>query len=254
MAISAARMQIARREFLRNLGHDRAQRSQQRRTLAHRALHRRLQFHRRFSATRHAVAQYLPQRRRLVRAASSLVERCRNAAHFRRAAQLPGARKTRPFDYPAVPGEAATREIERIRDALTRPVTIGDTFAREVLTLSPQTPLKTALELVVKRGVSRFPIYDGARFVGLLTENGIARHVAGTVSEGKSFDPAILIQSVLPRETKRRNYRFADPLTSVAQVAFWFHDDTFLEAVLVGAEKEPPRGIVTRGDVVGWVE
>jgi hypothetical protein len=133
--------------------------------------------------------------------------------------------KTRPFDYPCVPGEAATREIERIRDTLIRPTTIGESFAREVLTLAPQSPLKTALELVARRGVSRFPIYEGARFVGLLTENGIARYVAEVVGSGKNFDPSVPIQSVLPRETKRRNFRFADPRTSVAQAAFWFHDD-----------------------------
>jgi CBS domain-containing protein len=160
--------------------------------------------------------------------------------------------KTRPFDYPCVPGEAATREIERIRDSLLRPTTIGETFAREVLTLAPQSPIKTALELVAKRGISRFPIYDGARFVGLLTENGIARHLADVVAIGKSFDSSTPIQNVLPRETKRRNYRFAGPLTTVSQVAFWFHDDTFLEAVLIGEEKEAPRGIVTRGDVAGY--
>lgn len=162
--------------------------------------------------------------------------------------------KTQPFDYPCVPGEAATLEIERIRDELLRPATIGERFSREVLSLSPQTPLKTALELFVRRGVSRFPIYDEARFLGLLTENGIARHVAELVAGGQVFDPAVPIRNVMPRESKRRPYRFAAPATPVSEVAFWFHDDTFLEAVLIGAEKEKPRGIVTRGDVVGWVD
>lgn len=164
--------------------------------------------------------------------------------------------KTRPFDYPAVPGEGATREIETIRDRLTSPATIGEQFGREVLTLAPQSSLKVALELVSKRGVSRFPIYDGQKFVGLLTENGMARFLAQTVSGGAAFDPQIPIQAVLPRETKRRNFRFADPGTPIAQAAFWFHDDTFLEAVLIsdgGNEKAPLRGIVTRGDVAGWV-
>lgn len=164
--------------------------------------------------------------------------------------------KTRPFDYPAVPGEAATREIETIRDRLTHPATIGEQFEREVLTLSPSSPLRVALDLVVKRGVSRFPIYDEQKFVGLLTENGIARHVAQTVASGVAFDPQISIQAVLPRETKRRNFRFADPSTPVAQAAFWFHDETFLEAVLIsdgGNDRAPLRGILTRADVAGWM-
>ncbi len=161
--------------------------------------------------------------------------------------------KVQPFDYPCVPGEAATREIERILEDLTHPATIGEAFSREVLTLAPQSALKVALELIEKRGVSRFPIYEGQKFVGLLTENGIARHLASLVARGAAFDAGIAIQNVLPRETRRRNFRFAPPQTGVAQAAFWFHEDTFLEAVLIGAdEKSKLQGIVTRGDVAGW--
>ena len=165
--------------------------------------------------------------------------------------------KLRPFDYPCVPGEAATREIERIARDLTHPATIGREFGREVLTLSPQSALRVALEMVEKRGVSRFPIYEGQKFIGLLTENGIARYLASVVTRGANFDAQIPLQNVLPRETKRRNFRFAAPQTSIAQAAFWFHEDTFLEAILIsdgGQEKSPLRGIVTRGDVAGWMD
>jgi CBS domain-containing protein len=163
--------------------------------------------------------------------------------------------KTRPFDYPCVPGEAATREIEAIRDHLTAPALIGERFGKAVLTLSPHDPLKTALEMVARRGVSRFPIYEGGKFVGLLTENGIARHLADAITRGAAFDAQTPIENVLPRESRRRNFRFADPKISVMEAAFWFHEDTFLEAVLIvegGNEKSPLRGIVTRGDVAGW--
>ncbi len=164
--------------------------------------------------------------------------------------------KLRPFDYPCVPGEAATREIERIARDLTHPATIGREFGREVLTLSPGAPLQSALEQIARRNVSRFPIYQNQDFVGLLTENGIAKFLSQIVASGAKFDAQIPIREVLPRETKRRNLRFADGQTSVAQAAFWFHEDTFLEAILIsdGAnEKSPLRGIVTRGDVAGWI-
>lgn len=161
--------------------------------------------------------------------------------------------KTRPFDYPCVPSEAATREIERICADLTHPATIGEVFRREVVVLSPQSPLQLALEAIEKRGISRFPTYDGPKFIGLLTENGIARHLAQLTSRGARFDAQIAVQAILPRETKRPNVRFAPPQTSVAQVAGWFHEEIWLEAVLI-AERDgqlPLIGIVTRGDVAG---
>lgn len=165
--------------------------------------------------------------------------------------------KVRPFDYPAVPGEGAVREIENIRDRLIGPKTLGETFEREVLTLAPDDALRQALNAMVERGFRRFPIYHNQRCVGLLTERGIARYLAELTADGGNFDANVQIKNVLARETQRRNYRFAAPLLPVSQVAFWFHEDTFLETVLIadgGNERGKLLGIVTRGDVAGWSE
>ena len=165
--------------------------------------------------------------------------------------------KVRPFDYPAVPGEGAVREIEAIRERLIAPKLAGDEFAREVLTLAPDDALRDALQAMVKRGFRRFPIYQNNRCTGLLTERGIARYLAELTANGRDFDASVPVKSVLERETKRQNYRFAAPQLAVAQVAFWFHEDTFLETVLIsqgGNERGELVGIVTRGDVAGWSE
>ena len=165
--------------------------------------------------------------------------------------------KKQPFDYPAVPGEGATREIEAIRDRLLAPKTLGETFGREVLTLAPDDSLQTALQEIYNRGFRRFPIYQNKRCIGLITERGITDYVAECVARGGQFRADVPLQEVLGRETKRTNLRFAAPQLSVAQIAFWFHENTFLETVLIadgGQDRGELRGIVTRGDVAGWNE
>ncbi len=165
--------------------------------------------------------------------------------------------KVRPFDYPAVPAEGAVKEIEAIRDRLIEPKLLRDEFAREVLTLAPDDALRDALQAMVKRGFRRFPIYLNKRCTGLLTERGIARYLAELTESGEAFDANVPVKLVLARETKRANYRFAAPQLSVAQIAFWFHEDTFLETVLIaqgGNDRGELIGIVTRGDVAGWSE
>ena len=162
--------------------------------------------------------------------------------------------KTRPFDYPAAPSQSAVEEIEAIKARLTAPMTLGEKFRREVVILAPAEPLETALKIIAQRQISRFPIYDGSKFVGILTENGIARFLAQTIAQNRVFSPQIPIREVLPRETKRPSFRFADAQTSVVEAAFWFHDDTFLETILLGDNRQKPQGIVTRGDVAGWME
>ncbi len=161
--------------------------------------------------------------------------------------------KTRPFDYPCVPGEAATLEIERIAENLTHPATIGEAFRREVVILRPDAPLQSALEHMEKRAISRFPIVEGRRIVGLLTESGIARHLAQITARGARFEAGIAVGQLLQRQTKRPNFAFAPPTSPVSQVAGWFHERLWLEAVLIAeTEGETPLvGIVTRGDVAG---
>lgn len=161
----------------------------------------------------------------------------------------------RPFDYACVPSESAVREIEDIRERLLHPLTIGQQFKREVITLSSSDTLETALHLMTSRDIARFPIFDGDRFAGVLSERDIARFLSYVVSRGEQFSPQVPIGQLLPRQSKRQTFRFAAPETGVAQAAFWFGENTFLEAILIAPHiGDRPTGIVTRGDVAGWRE
>jgi len=163
--------------------------------------------------------------------------------------------KTEPFDYPCVPSQAAVEEIERIRERALHPARIGDKFGREVLLLRPSDSIENALHLMRERDVSRVPIYDDARFIGVLSERDIARFLADCLVQGETFSPQARLESVLPRQSKRQTFRFAPPETSVTQAAFWFGENTFLEAILISPrDGARPSGIVTRGDVAGWNE
>ena len=160
--------------------------------------------------------------------------------------------KTRPYDYPCAPSQGAVEEIEAIRDHLLNPRRALPVFAREVVTLKPQTEVRHALQLIAEREHGRFPIYEGRQFRGLLTEAGLARWVAAQVAENRDLDWSTPISEVLPRETKRRNFRFVSPRELAEQIAWAFHENTFLEAVLIsdnGQEDGNLRGIVTRRDV-----
>jgi len=163
--------------------------------------------------------------------------------------------KTQAFDYLCAPGAGAVEEIERIRERALHPATIGDKFGREVLILRPDDTLQSALETMTARDVSRIPIYDGPRFSGVLSERDIARHLALCVARGETFSAQTHLETALPKQSKRQTWRFAAPTMSVAQAAFWFGENTFLEAILIAPrEGERPTGIVTRGDVAGWNE
>ncbi len=163
--------------------------------------------------------------------------------------------KTRPFDYPCIPSDGAVAEIEAIAQRALHPATVGRNFAREVYILRPDDALEEALATMRNRDVARLPIFDGDRFISILSERDIARHLANCLARGEAFDPRTPITAALPRQSKRETFRFSSPDTPVAQAAYWFGENIFLEAILIAArEGARPTGIVTRGDVAGWQE
>jgi CBS domain-containing protein len=163
--------------------------------------------------------------------------------------------KTRPFDYPCAPSDSAVRDIAAIRDRLLDPPRLLPVFERAVVTLSPEDCLDVALSEMHIKGHRRFPVYEGGRFLGMLSESGIARWLAEIVAQDAPIDLRIPVHKVLPRERQRPSHRFAAGQTPVSEAAYWFRENTFLETLLITSNGQPSahlRGIVTRGDIAGW--
>ncbi|HEX8550053.1 MAG TPA: CBS domain-containing protein [Abditibacteriaceae bacterium] len=161
--------------------------------------------------------------------------------------------KIAPYVYPCVPTEEAVQEIEAICGHLVSPPRAGELFTREVKVFQSTDRLESALREMARSGYGVFPVWNELRFVGLLTATGITRWLATQV-EGECLNLNVAVADVLPRERQRQTVRWAKPATPVGEVAFWFRENTFLEAVLLsedGTERSRLRGIATRGDVAG---
>lgn len=85
-------------------------------------------------------------------------------------------RDGRPIAQPLL---ETVREMRRIRDLVMQPPTALSVLEpRQVCTVSPQDTLSEALAFVRQYDFSQLPMYDGTRYVGLLTTNTIARWLA----------------------------------------------------------------------------
>ncbi len=160
---------------------------------------------------------------------------------------------TEPYAYLCVPSPATVERIEAIRDRLLHPETALPRFQRAVLTLNAQETLGQALRLIHQQGYSQFPVYDGARFCGVLTENSITRWLAAQMQEAAPPDLSkVVVSEVLRFSRKRPNFQFVARDARIEEISFQFHQNTWLEVVLVtehGHEREKLLGIVTRGDI-----
>ena len=163
--------------------------------------------------------------------------------------------KVEPYEYVCVPTTRTVEDLEAIRERLRTPERIDPRFCRAVVTLEAGDSLSKVLKLVHEREITHFPVYHGTKFSGLLTTNGITRYLAHHAAKNGApldFD-AVEVRFVLAREESRANFFFAARDEPVQKIAFAFHENTFLEAVLItpnGGKQEKLLGIATRADVL----
>nr|WP_242516547.1 CBS domain-containing protein [Corynebacterium mendelii] len=89
----------------------------------------------------------------------------------------------------ADPRADVVEKIEGIRDVVTADTRVVSILGHtEVVTLTPATHLDEVLAAVRKTGYARFPVYDGDKFVYLLTVQAIAKWLANDLSDNNTIN------------------------------------------------------------------
>ena len=176
---------------------------------------------------------------------------------LRSAAELRNAlihNRTLPFLEMAIPTEAVVERIERVRESILRPQKIYPMFQTQVAFVTPEQSLADVMRLVVDMKFSQFPVMEGGRFMGLLTENGITRWLARKVVSALSlvdFDDA-KVRDLVNEEEERANVLHVSRDTTLAEAREMFRGNRFLEAVLItqnGRKTERLLGLMSRWDL-----
>jgi predicted transcriptional regulator len=160
-----------------------------------------------------------------------------------------------PYRYYSIPTAATVEAIEAIYQRLTKPVLALPLWKREVQTVQANDSLASVLARINNLQYTRFPVYDGRNFVGLLTENGITRWIArhsATRLTTIDFEEHTA-REMLSHDKHRANCEFLSGTATVEEVRYRFVGGPRLEAVLLtktGNSQEKLQGIVTRGDVL----
>lgn len=86
----------------------------------------------------------------------------------------------------AAPSTATTLSVWELNYLLSK-MTVGDLMVKDPITIPPDYPVEAAIWLGKKHGVGAFPVVDGDRLVGIITESDIANvlsEVLGLEAEG----------------------------------------------------------------------
>lgn len=157
----------------------------------------------------------------------------------------------------AEPHKEVVDAIEELAALLTRPVTVGTTFVREVYTCETEDPLSKVLDFFKDKEVMPVPIYKKGHFQGMITPKGLVRWLANAMGKNRIPWKKTTMGDVLRHEMNGNNYRFVASKTPIQEAEELFKEAAegghMLEAILItrkGKKEEPLTGMITALDLI----
>jgi hypothetical protein len=98
----------------------------------------------------------------------------------------------------AEPVDGVVDQIEHLRDQIMAPPKALDVLTRrEVCTVHPDNEVGVALQRVLQFGYSQLPVYEGDKYMALLTTNAIARWLGGQLTQNGNLAESQPVRHVL---------------------------------------------------------
>lgn len=163
--------------------------------------------------------------------------------------------------YPVAVAPHSLRVIRGIVRELGHPETVSVRYRKAVTAVSPDDTLAAVLLLAFEHGFSQFPVLQGERFSGLITENEMVRWLGRwtRTATGPVDLAAVCVRAVLKEKDPFLQgvpiFCFAQLDAPVAEVMGRFSAERALEVVLLtasGRKDTPIEGIVTQWDAARY--
>ncbi|WP_200411549.1 CBS domain-containing protein [Virgibacillus salexigens] len=156
----------------------------------------------------------------------------------------------------AEPHDAIVERIEEIEIELNEPKRVTPLFSRQVLCYQSNDPLNQLLTIIHEKQLSKFPIYQGDTYKGLLTQKGITNWLASKKQEESFAKSSCQLEEILPFE-KQDNSRFIHHGMTIYEAIEIFKEHTSkgrrLEALLITKNGKPSKqllGMITAWDIL----
>jgi hypothetical protein len=156
----------------------------------------------------------------------------------------------------AEPHASTVEGLEAILERLTRPPLLGDLFRGPVVRAGASEAVGRAAKAMLDGDFSQVPVYDGSRFVELLTAETIARWLAHELESGIGLVEERPIHDVLRYTEDTEHFRFFARRDTAFDALGAFADfaerGKSLDAILItdsGKPDQRPIGIATIFDM-----
>ena len=151
----------------------------------------------------------------------------------------------------AEPTDYTIEIANRIKELIISPPTAMPRFWKKVITVESSERIKDVIKRMKQTNLSKFPVYDGNHFIGLLTAETIVRWLAFSTNIDETK-----VGEVILHAKHKDNYVFMPKNVNLFQIAeafeIYHRNGKHLDAILItnsGKMDEAPIGIVTIYDL-----
>lgn len=106
----------------------------------------------------------------------------------------------------ATPSEALIDEVEHITQKIAHPGKVIDLFNREVISFDVDDSLKDVLKAVDLNGYSQFPVFNGDKLQGIISENGITNFLAKAVDDDVISISETTVANVIEKDEEKDSF------------------------------------------------
>lgn len=162
-------------------------------------------------------------------------------------------------NYPVDLPPHTLQRMKEIHDHLKEPVRIRQRYCRPVVSVTPDTTLRSMVVLAYEKQFSQFPVLSQGRFAGLITENAVVRWLGRHSVSAPDVDlDDVRVNRVMKEqesEYKRCIFAFARLDDPEDEVMSRFVTSRLLEVVLLtedGRSTSALAGIITQWDAARY--
>jgi CBS domain-containing protein len=138
-------------------------------------------------------------------------------------------------------------------DEVLTPTTVADLMRRDVVTVSPSTPIRDVVRLFRQRGISGAPVVDETgRSIGMISETDLTWLMERFMENGdhrEAADPSASLRQVTAGDVMTADVFGVAPDSSISELAAFFARTGLGRAVVI--EKGTLCGIVSVIDLLG---
>ncbi len=157
----------------------------------------------------------------------------------------------------AEPHDDIVEKIERLADLITEPPLAIDMVGnKEVITISHDMKIATAMELIYRTGYSNLPAYEGEKLIGILNGRKLINVLGEKVGLGinlETFVRETTIGEILPLMGDDYYFILADTKLTIDNAMNSFENNRKLLIILItkdGKDTGKPLKIISSSDII----